>query len=742
MISELLNLIKSGIELPLSNRGKYITQVFNIELLKSVAAEKEWVENGEIVEIFLDFVVVHLAELPVNRRQAIVEALSFSKLSQSQFLKVFNSLPPSKIVDSKIVVDAYKLYGVEFVESLFDVAAARQLKIYQLYFATEELNMEDRIEILIKARENGIHIIPDLYQTSLSLEQLKSPNLGIETVESISDDIKRKISDGISPTFVLDEILKNSYKSQIKRGVLVDCLLDLTDKSGYDLTEMLNILFRLDIEVHGKWRWLKKVVLFSSQEAVNENDWNEIIGVFGPGGVEDPQSLLNQLNQISPEALMFLYELNGLQGRRHVNSWLVEQLAIAVSFLGDGLKEKEVEILEKLYEDYLSLASNEPEFLHVKTISAFVDQFARLGCPLKIDEIGNQIVSTKDGNTFVYNQVSRFQIERMNAVSNSGDLSGALKFFMDAPDLGDLDPFFFFKLASLARDNGKSEISKQVFLRFFKDCKQFDVRTLTVLIRSLRIDDKEFLGSIYPTLIKIGQRFDSRVFHALCEKMRVAGAVSELETLFNEEIENAEFLNVSTLKEVFYSFLDAQQPMKSLTVLKYLLNKDGDFFTDANKVRVQNYGEPLVNDAILEWATEFKKVSPRRVVKKQVIQNYGMERNSELPRLVKNLYGSTCQLCGVALETPTGLIAQGAHIQPLGGGHEGPDLLENILCLCPNHHALLDRNGWYLSDELMAIETISGKEIGILNRNADHVLSTACIRYQRRFALSNLKDLI
>lgn len=30
------------------------------------------------------------------------------------------------------------------------------------------------------------------------------------------------------------------------------------------------------------------------------------------------------------------------------------------------------------------------------------------------------------------------------------------------------------------------------------------------------------------------------------------------------------------------------------------------------------------------------------------------------------------------------------HIKPLGGEHNGPDVRENILCVCPNHHALLD----------------------------------------------------
>ncbi|MCX5892441.1 MAG: HNH endonuclease, partial [Deltaproteobacteria bacterium] len=30
------------------------------------------------------------------------------------------------------------------------------------------------------------------------------------------------------------------------------------------------------------------------------------------------------------------------------------------------------------------------------------------------------------------------------------------------------------------------------------------------------------------------------------------------------------------------------------------------------------------------------------------------------------------------------------HIKPLGSPHDGPDVRENILCVCPNHHVMLD----------------------------------------------------
>ena len=65
-------------------------------------------------------------------------------------------------------------------------------------------------------------------------------------------------------------------------------------------------------------------------------------------------------------------------------------------------------------------------------------------------------------------------------------------------------------------------------------------------------------------------------------------------------------------------------------------------------------------------------------------------RDTSVTRQVKALHGSRCQVCGERLATPAGFYAEAAHIRPLGAPHHGPDTLSNVLCLCPNHHALFD----------------------------------------------------
>lgn len=69
---------------------------------------------------------------------------------------------------------------------------------------------------------------------------------------------------------------------------------------------------------------------------------------------------------------------------------------------------------------------------------------------------------------------------------------------------------------------------------------------------------------------------------------------------------------------------------------------------------------------------------------------YRILRDSQLARNVKRLHNYECQICGNTIELPNGTrYAESHHIQPLGK-HDGPDIAENIICVCPNHHAMLD----------------------------------------------------
>lgn len=86
--------------------------------------------------------------------------------------------------------------------------------------------------------------------------------------------------------------------------------------------------------------------------------------------------------------------------------------------------------------------------------------------------------------------------------------------------------------------------------------------------------------------------------------------------------------------------------------------------------------------------------------RKEVIRSQ-LNRNRAIPRNIKNMYKHICQVCLTPVEGKrNGLISVGAHIEPLGHPHNGPDDASNMLCLCPNHHSMFDDYGFTIDDDL------------------------------------------
>lgn len=106
-----------------------------------------------------------------------------------------------------------------------------------------------------------------------------------------------------------------------------------------------------------------------------------------------------------------------------------------------------------------------------------------------------------------------------------------------------------------------------------------------------------------------------------------------------------------------------------------------------------------------------------------------LKRNVALSEQVRKMYGYKCQICDVYLKTPKGPVAVGAHIKGLGSPHHGPDVLENMLCLCPNHHEQFDRFGYSINPEnfeIVGLEEFSGKKI---QSESKHKIDKSLITY-------------
>ncbi len=85
-------------------------------------------------------------------------------------------------------------------------------------------------------------------------------------------------------------------------------------------------------------------------------------------------------------------------------------------------------------------------------------------------------------------------------------------------------------------------------------------------------------------------------------------------------------------------------------------------------------------------------------------------RDTALVRQLKRLHNHECQICGQTITMADGSrYSEGHHLQPLGSDHRGPDVGENIICVCPNHHAACDLGAITL--DISALQSVDGHTI-------------------------------
>ncbi len=142
-------------------------------------------------------------------------------------------------------------------------------------------------------------------------------------------------------------------------------------------------------------------------------------------------------------------------------------------------------------------------------------------------------------------------------------------------------------------------------------------------------------------------------------------------------------------------------------------------------------GESLIPDEVATALTRGEDVTPPR----RSAQVNRIIRNYDVAASVKRLYDNSCQICGTRLATAAGPYSEGAHIRPLGIPHNGPDTLENILCLCPNCHVLFDGHALTVRPDSTVMKL--GSPIGKLKVMDAHGLNYEHLAYQEQFSTAN-----
>ena len=104
---------------------------------------------------------------------------------------------------------------------------------------------------------------------------------------------------------------------------------------------------------------------------------------------------------------------------------------------------------------------------------------------------------------------------------------------------------------------------------------------------------------------------------------------------------------------------------------------------------------------VAEDAEDANQVGPARPAKRIATTVLRIIRDTKVSQQVKALNGYTCQVCRTQLMCVGGPYAEAAHIRPLGKPHNGPDVVENLLCLCSNHHVLFDHGGFVIDEDYL-----------------------------------------
>ena len=143
----------------------------------------------------------------------------------------------------------------------------------------------------------------------------------------------------------------------------------------------------------------------------------------------------------------------------------------------------------------------------------------------------------------------------------------------------------------------------------------------------------------------------------------------------------------------FRNFRGLKEPIPLAKFIRYSSGEQlrNDFQGNAAVI------DPLDQDDI--FACDIDETQEKEVVVRKIL------RDSVIVKDLKNIYNNSCQICNKQINLRASMYSEAHHLQPLGKKkHNGPDIKENLIILCPNHHAEFDFGAIALNPKTLSIE--------------------------------------
>ncbi|RSM79421.1 hypothetical protein DMH04_32030 [Kibdelosporangium aridum] len=202
-------------------------------------------------------------------------------------------------------------------------------------------------------------------------------------------------------------------------------------------------------------------------------------------------------------------------------------------------------------------------------------------------------------------------------------------------------------------------------------------------------------------------------------------------------------LEPGTISKPRAGLFDSADPRAGFTEEAYRRLRDVTVRTRViNALRVRHLADIENNHLLLErvgltdyakasGAGKFRAESAGQLPARQQTTRQEVDRCATLAKQVKALHDNTCQLCGKQLMLADGFHSEAAHIRGLGQPHCGPDVLSNLLCLCPNCHAQFDNFAVYVDEDDVVRHVLGRKYLAEFRRHPEHEIDDDHLRRHR-----------